>query len=56
MSEMLHTQQFSSARNCISFDGNCAPTQGELEGSARYSELTKSAENFFKQSVVSKSR
>ncbi|XP_028982844.1 protein ecdysoneless homolog [Betta splendens] len=29
--------------------------QGELDGSARYRELTKSAENFFKQSVVSKS-
>lgn len=30
--------------------------QGELEGSARYRELTKSAENFFKQSFVSTSR
>ncbi|XP_062286099.1 protein ecdysoneless homolog [Scomber scombrus] len=29
--------------------------RGELEGSARYRELTKSAENFFKQSVASKS-
>ncbi|KAK2824461.1 hypothetical protein Q5P01_021636 [Channa striata] len=29
--------------------------RGELEGSARHRELTKSAENFFKQSVVSKS-
>lgn len=29
--------------------------RGELEGSARYSELTKSAENFFKQSVVAES-
>nr|XP_046257566.1 protein ecdysoneless homolog [Scatophagus argus] len=28
--------------------------QGELEGSARYRELTRSAENFFKQSVASK--
>uniref|UniRef100_A0A669F3F8 Ecdysoneless homolog (Drosophila) n=1 Tax=Oreochromis niloticus TaxID=8128 RepID=A0A669F3F8_ORENI len=28
---------------------------GELEGSARYRELTRSAENFFKQSVASKS-
>lgn len=28
---------------------------GELEGSARYKELTRSAENFFKQSVASKS-
>ncbi|XP_041803779.1 protein ecdysoneless homolog [Chelmon rostratus] len=29
--------------------------RGELEGSARYRELTRSAENFFKQSVASKS-
>ncbi|XP_069548999.1 protein ecdysoneless homolog [Brachyistius frenatus] len=29
--------------------------RGELEGSARYRELTTSAENFFKQSVASKS-
>lgn len=29
--------------------------RGELEGSARYRELTRSAENFFKQSVVSNS-
>ncbi|XP_056252290.1 protein ecdysoneless homolog [Seriola aureovittata] len=29
--------------------------RGELEGSARFSELTRSAENFFKQSVTSKS-
>uniref|UniRef100_A0A7N6ASA3 Ecdysoneless homolog (Drosophila) n=1 Tax=Anabas testudineus TaxID=64144 RepID=A0A7N6ASA3_ANATE len=29
--------------------------RGEIEGSARYRELTKSAENFFKQSVASKS-
>ncbi|XP_070696862.1 protein ecdysoneless homolog [Pempheris klunzingeri] len=29
--------------------------RGELEGSAHYRELTKSAENFFKQSVASKS-
>lgn len=30
--------------------------QGELEGSVRYRELTRSAENFFRQSVASKSR
>lgn len=30
--------------------------QGELEGSSRYRELTRSAQNFFKQSVASKSR
>lgn len=29
--------------------------RGQLEGSARYRDLTKSAENFFKQSVASKS-
>uniref|UniRef100_UPI0037E92E89 protein ecdysoneless homolog n=1 Tax=Semicossyphus pulcher TaxID=241346 RepID=UPI0037E92E89 len=29
--------------------------RGELDGSARYRELTRSAENFFKQSVASKS-
>lgn len=35
---------------------HCCQMQGELEGSARYRELTRSAENFFKQSVASKSR
>uniref|UniRef100_A0A3Q3G063 Ecdysoneless homolog (Drosophila) n=1 Tax=Labrus bergylta TaxID=56723 RepID=A0A3Q3G063_9LABR len=34
---------------------NSLKRTGELEGSASYRELTKSAENFFKQSVASKS-
>lgn len=33
----------------------CFYIQGELEDSARYRKLTRSAENFFKQSVASKS-
>lgn len=50
-----HSSFYYSVDQCVSLIYFCQ-MQGELEGSARHKELKRSAENFFKLSVVSESR
>lgn len=54
--KLQYSQHLSLERIFKKMCLHCCQMQGELEGSARYRELTRSAENFFKQSVASKLR
>lgn len=54
LANMHHTLHFSPDKSYTLIF--CCQMQGELEGSVRYRELMRSAENFFNQSVASKSR